>query len=350
MILYILAAILIFGLLIVAHEFGHFLVAKSCGVRVNEFSICMGPTIWKRQHGETLYSLRCIPLGGYCVMEGETEGSDDPRSFSAAGFLKKMAILLAGSAANFLVGFLILTILCSGAKSFLTPRVNGFYEGVAEETGLQVGDEILKIGSDPVFLANDIPMLLERGHGVCDLTVRRDGRRITLENVPLQLREFEKDGKKTLKYGLIFTLEEANAASVLKIAWRSTLDDARLVWLGLRDLISGAIGLDAISGPVGIVSVIAETGQQAGSSSAAVRAIAYIGAFLAVNLAVMNLLPIPALDGGRAFLLLVKTVMEKLLRRPIPDRYENYIHSIGMLLLLLFIAWLTMKDVIHLFR
>lgn len=350
MILYILAAILLFGFLIFAHELGHFLVAKGCGVRVNEFSICMGPAIWKKQRGETLYALRCIPVGGYCAMEGESEESDDPRAFSAAGFWKKLAILLAGSAANFLVGFLILTILCAGATGFVTPRIDGFYEDVAAQTGLQVGDEILRIDSDRVFLANDIPMLLERGNGVYRITVCREGRRVTLENVPLRLREFEVDGEKTVKYGLIFTAEEANAASVLKTAWRSTLDDARLVWLGLRDLVSGVIGMDALSGPVGIVSVIAETGQQAGSAADAVRAIVYIGAFLAVNLAVMNLLPIPALDGGRAFLLIVRTVLEKLLRRPIPDRYENYIHQAGMLLLMLFIAWVTLRDVLHLFR
>ena len=350
MLLYILASILAFGLLIFFHELGHFLTAKAGNVRVNEFSVCMGPAILKKQRGETLYALRSIPIGGYCAMEGESEASDDPRAFSNAGVLKRLAILVSGSATNFLIGFLILTILCAGASGFVTPKLSGFYGDVAEQTGLCAGDEIVRINGERVFLQSDVPMLLERGNGVYEVTVRRDGKLTRLTNVPLRLREFEIDGEKTVKYGLIFTAEEANIGSVLKTAGLSALNDARLVWLGLRDLVNGAVGIDQISGPVGIVSVMAETGKSAQSVGDAVRMLAYFTAFLSINLAVMNMLPIPALDGGRAFLLLVKTALEKLLRRPIPEKYENRIHQVGLLLLLAFIACITLKDVWQLFR
>ena len=350
MLLYILASILAFGLLIFFHELGHFLTAKASNVRVNEFSVCMGPPIWQRQRGETTYSLRSIPIGGYCALEGESEASDDPRAFSSAGVLKKLAILVAGSASNFLIGFLILTILCAGAGGFATTTIGGFYGDVSEQTGLRIGDEIVRVNDERVFLRSDMEMLLERGNGVYAVTVRRDGKLLTLENVPLRLREFEENGQKTVKYGVIFTAEEANVGSVLKTAWLSALDDARLVWLGLRDLVNGVIGIDQISGPVGIVSVMAEAGKSAKSAGAAVRSLAYFTAFLSINLAVMNMLPIPALDGGRAFLLVVKTLLEKLLRRPIPEKYENWIHQVGMLLLLAVIACITLKDVWQLFR
>ncbi len=350
MFLYVLAAILAFGLLIFFHEMGHFLTAKAGSVRVNEFSVCMGPAIWQRQRGETTYSLRCIPIGGYCALEGETEKSDDPRAFSNAGVLKKLAVLVAGSASNFLIGFLILTILCAGASGFATTKLGDLYEGVSEQTGLQVGDEIVRINRERVFLRSDMEMLLERGNGVYAITVRRDGNLVTLENVPLRPREFVINGEKTVKYGLVFTAVEANVGTVLKTAWLSALDDARLVWLGLRDLVNGAIGIDGLSGPVGIVSVMAETGKNAASVGDAVVTLAYFTAFLSINLAVMNMLPIPALDGGRAFLLLVKTALEKLLRRPIPEKYENRIHQVGLLLVIGFIACITLKDVWQLFR
>ncbi|MBQ3072860.1 MAG: site-2 protease family protein [Oscillospiraceae bacterium] len=350
MLLYILAAIFIFGSLIFFHELGHFLTAKACNVRVNEFSVCMGPAIWKKQRGETLYALRCIPIGGYCAMEGENEDSDDPRAFSRAGKLKKLAILIAGSASNFLIGFLILAILCAGAEAFVTTRLDGFYEGVAEQTGLMVGDEIVRIDSERVFLKTDVQMLLERGDGIYTVTVRRDGTLHTLENVPIPLREYEINGEKARMYGLIFAAEEATAGSVLKTAWLSALNDARLVWLGLRDMVNGVVGVDEISGPVGIVSVMAEAGENASNALEAVHSLAYFAAFLSINLAVMNMLPIPALDGGRAFLLLVRAVPEAILRRKLPEKYENFIHQTGMVLLLAFIAWITLKDVWQLFR
>ena len=198
LLIYVLASVLIFGLLIFFHELGHFLTAKACGVRVNEFSVCMGPAIWKKQWGETLYALRCIPIGGYCAMEGESEDSDDPRAFCHAGKLKKLAILVAGSASNFLIGFLILAILYAGAEGFVTTRLNGFAEGVSEQTGLMVGDEIVRINDERVFLKKDVQMLLERGNGVYTVTVRRDGALITLENVPLALREYQTEAGKKL--------------------------------------------------------------------------------------------------------------------------------------------------------
>ena len=353
MIVYILVAVLIFGVLIFVHEMGHFLAARASGVQVNEFALGMGPAIWKRTKGETIYSLRCIPIGGFCAMEGEDETTDNPRAFSAAKTWKRFVILIAGSAVNFLAGLLILIVLFSTAAGFSTTKIAGFMEGslLAEETGLQTGDEIYRIDGKRVFIYSDISMLLSRNTtGVFDLEVIRNGERVKLQQTPLRLQEFEVDGTKSMRYGLYFAAEEFTVGGLLKYAWLSAVDFGRLVWMGLADLLTGLVGVDDMSGPVGIVSVIAQTGEASETARDAAVNIAYFAAFLAINLAVMNMLPIPALDGGRAFLLLITWIVEKLIGRKIDPKYEGYIHAAGMILLLGFIAFITLKDILKLIR
>lgn len=346
--MYILLAILIFGILIFVHELGHFLAAKRFGVRVNEFAICMGPALLKKTVGETTYSLRCIPIGGYCAMEGEDEVSDDPRAFSAAKPLHKAIILIAGSAMNFLAGLLVLIVLYSTAAGFTTPVIRDFIEGstLQQETGLQAGDEFYRIDGRRVYRYSDIEMLLSRNQsGEHDLTVKRDGKLLELEQVPLQKRPFEESGKTVYRYGIYFQSETKTVLAVLKHAWFTALDFARMVWMSLADLVKGLVSVNDMSGPVGIVSVIAQTGATAASASAAAMKIAYLAAFIAINLAVMNLLPIPALDGGRVFALAITFLLEKLLRRKIDSKYEGYIHAAGMILLLAFIGYVSLRDI-----
>ena len=153
MILYILLAILIFGLLIMTHELGHFAAAKLFGVRVNEFSICMGPAIWKKTVGETTYALRCIPIGGYCAMEGEDEASEDPRAFTSAKPWKRAVILVAGSVMNFVTGLIILVCMYSAVAGFNTPEIVDFYPDcpLHSDEGLQIGDEIYKIDGHRIY-------------------------------------------------------------------------------------------------------------------------------------------------------------------------------------------------------
>lgn len=346
--LYILLAILIFGLLIFTHELGHFLTAKLFGVRVNEFSVCMGPALWKKTVGETTYALRCIPIGGYCAMEGEDESSDDPRAFTSAKAWKRAIILAAGAAMNFVTGLLILAVMYSTVSGFHVPVITDFYPDcpLESEQGLQVGDELYKIDGRRVYQYSNVSTLLSRNTtGVYDLVVRRDGKLVQLDDFVMEKQAYVQDGQTVYLYGVYFGTEAKTAATVVKQAWYSALDFARMVWMSLEDLIHGLVSIDDVSGPVGIVSTIAETGKTSETTAAAALNIAYLGAFIAVNLAVMNLLPIPALDGGRIFCLAITWILEKLLRRKLNPKYEGYIHAAGMILLLLFIGFVSMKDI-----
>lgn len=350
--MYILVAILVFGVLIMTHELGHFMVAKLCGVRVNEFSICMGPKIFQKKIGETTYSLRCIPIGGFCAMEGEDEESQDPRAFTSAKAWKRALILIAGSAMNFLTGFLIIAIVYSTLSVFPTAKIETFYEGCPMESadGLQVGDEFYRIDGHRVYLKENINMLLTRnGSGVYDLELIRDGEHIYLNDFPMTMQVYETDEGPQKLYGMTFEKRDASFGVVLEQSWYCAVDFGRMVWLSLSDLVSGLVSVNEMSGPVGIVSVISETGNMAETASDAAMSISYLAAFIAINLAVMNMLPIPALDGGRVFFLIITTVVEKIFRRKINPKYEGYIHAAGMALLLLFIAYVTLQDVWKLF-
>ena len=234
--MYILFAILIFGFLIFIHELGHFLTAKALDVQVNEFSICMGPAILKKQKGETLYSLRCIPVGGYCAMEGEDEESDNPRAFTSKVWWKRLIILAAGSFMNFLTGLVVLALIYSCVAGFSTPRIERFYDGCpyASEDGLHAGDELYKIDGRRVYIYSDVGTLLARNKtGTFDLVVKRDGKLIKLDDFEMKQQLYEVDGEQQYKYGLYFGYEEKTVGTVLKNTWYTALDFARLVWMSL---------------------------------------------------------------------------------------------------------------------
>ena len=346
--MYIVLAILIFGFLIFIHELGHFLTAKLMGVQVNEFAICMGPAIWQRKRGETTYSLRCIPVGGYCAMEGEDEDSDNPRAFGRVAVWRRLLILVAGSFMNFFTGFLIVLILLSSAAGFSTTVIDGFYEGcpMASEDGLQEGDQFYRIDGERVYLYADIPLLLSRNTtGKYDLEIIRGGEKIKLEDFPMAQQTYTVDGKEETLYGFLFRAEENAFGSLVKNAWNNTLYFVQLVRLGLSDLITGAVGLKDMSGPVGIVKVISDTGNASASTSDGIQNVLYLGAFIAVNLAVMNMLPLPALDGGRVVCLLLTAIIETVTRRKLNPKYEGYLHTAGIVLLLGLMVFVTFHDV-----
>lgn len=350
--LYILFAILFFGFLVAIHEFGHFITAKLSGVRVNEFAVGMGPQIWKKLGKETVYSLRLFPVGGFCAMEGEDEASDDPRSFTAASFWKRCLILVAGSAMNFLAGLVILVCLFSGAEAYVSTTIDSFMDGCpAYEQGyLQVGDEILKVDGHMVLLNTDVSLLLGRGNGeTADLLVRRNGEKVLLEDVPLALRQYELNGETQMRYGLYFRVAESDLISNTGLALRSSLNFARMVWFSLQDIFSGAAGLKDLSGPVGIVSTMSDMGQASATVWDAILNLLYFGSFIAINLAVMNLLPLPALDGGRLFFLLLNGLLSVTIRRKIPDKYEGYVHFAGLVLLLLLMLVVGLNDIYKIF-
>ena len=345
--MYILLAILIFGLLIIVHELGHFIAAKSLGVKVNEFSVCMGPPIVQKTFGETTYSLRCIPIGGFCAMEGEDEASENPRAFTSAKWWKRLIILAAGPFMNFLAGFIIIALVFSGAEAFGTPTVESVYpDSAMEEAGVLPGDTLYSVDGQRVYLDSDVSLLLSRLRSErTDLVVKRDGQKVSLSDVLIEKREFEVDGETRLLYGINLMTEPASFGALMRNSWYSCIDFSRMVWMGLSDLITGRAGLGDVGGPVTIVHTMSETGKAAETTAAGIQNVFYLAAFIAVNLAVMNLLPIPALDGGRIFFLLVTVLLETLLRRKINPKYEGYIHAAGMVLLLGLMAFITFHDV-----
>ena len=346
---YILAAILVFGVLIAVHELGHFMAAKACGVRVNEFSIGMGPALWKKQKGETQYSLRLFPVGGFCAMEGEEEDSDDPTALNNQGFWAKLLIFAAGAAMNFIAGLLIILVLYADAQAFYVPVVAGFADGCPLESadGLQEGDRLLRIDGEKVYVYSDISLLMGLNKtGAFDLQIERNGEVITLRDFTMERREYtDQNGKAYTGYGLYFGAEEATLGRKLSYSWNNAMDFARLVRLSLQMLVTGQAGVKDLSGPVGIVSTMTQVGEQAATTRAAGENIAYLAALIAVNLAVMNLLPLPALDGGKIFFLVINAVSMQLFKKQIPAKYENYIHFAGLILLLALMAVITFSDV-----
>ena len=350
--MYLVIAILMFSFLIFIHEFGHFITAKIFDVKVNEFSIFMGPRLLHWGKGETEYSLRLLPIGGYCAMEGEDGSSDDPRSFTSKSAWKRIIILAAGAGMNFLAGFLILVLLYASASGFRTTKVTEFVDGcqLAGDNGLQVGDVIREIDGKQIYIFSDFSMITERaGEGVMPVVVERDGKKVELI-LDMTKCDYDVDGSTQHIYGLVLgDVEENTLLTDLKNAWFTAIDFARMVRYGLVDLVSGAASFSDMSGPVGIVDTINETGNSAETTADGVMNVIYLCAFIAVNLAFMNLLPIPALDGGHIFLLFVTVIIEKITKKKVDPKYEAYIHMVGMLLLLALMALVTCQDIMKLF-
>ena len=350
----IVFAILIFSFLIFVHELGHFMAAKASGVQVNEFAIFMGPPLIKWTRGETLYTIRCIPLGGYCAMEGENAETDNPRSFQKADWWKRLCILLAGAAMNFVTGFLIFALVLSTGKGFAQPVIAGADEGntIVHEEGLHIGDRIVKVDGKRVFISSDVSMLLDLNAGdIHDLELQRNGQIVVLNDFPMEKRAFDNgNGTSSMRYGIRFGYVEKTFGTLMSYTWNNCLSVVQNVWLSLEMLISGQAGLNDVAGPVGIVSMMNETAQESKTTQAAILNLLYIGAFIAVNLAVMNLLPIPALDGGRVVSLLLTVAIEKIVGRKIDPKYEGFIHAAGMILLLGLMAVIMFKDIFVIFK
>jgi len=350
----VIFAIFLFSVLIFVHELGHFTAAKLSGVQVNEFSMFMGPALWKKQVGDTLYAIRCIPIGGYCAMEGEDGGSDNPRSFDKAAWWKRLIILAAGAAMNFLIGVVLMVIVCLPIKQTVVPVIASFedYATVDGENGLQTGDRIVEVDGERLYTYSDFSLILSLNPGdVHDITVRRNGETVVLKDFLLEKHEVKlENGSTALRYGMNFTLSTPSFLEKLGMAWNQSLDTVRLVRLSLQMLFGGKVGIQDMSGPVGIVSEMSKVAAASDSKVTALLNMLYFGGFIAINLAVMNLLPIPALDGGRIVCLLITVVVEAVTKKKINPKYEGYLHGAGMILLLALMAIIMFKDVIFLFK
>lgn len=337
----IIIAILVFSLIIAIHEFGHFIVAKLCKIKVNEFAIGMGPAIFKRQWGETLYALRIFPIGGFCSMEGEDEVSDDSRAFNKKPIIQRIAVLVAGAFMNILLGFIIILIIMLGSKSLVSTTVSNFHENASSsQSGLMLNDKILKINGMRIWTDSDIVYKLTTDtDGIVSMEVLRDGKKITLDNVKFVTAVNEETGKQTITIDFTVYPLKKTFTNVLSMSFGKTASVARLIWISLIDLISGKYGFNELSGPVGIVDAIGQ------ASSFGIVAILNLVVFITINVGVFNLLPLPALDGGR----IIFRIIEAIIRKPIKPEHEGMIHFIGLAALMTLMVLVTVNDVRKLF-
>lgn len=343
----IVLALVIFEIIIVIHEFGHFFVAKLCGVKVNEFAIGMGPAIIKKQKGETLYALRLFPIGGYCSMEGEDKESSSERAFCKQTVSKRMAIVIAGIVMNIILGFVLIIIQTSLDAPIPTTQVSWFEENAkSQSTGLEIGDEIIKVNGMRIFTPMDMSYQFQNDEdSVFDMTVIRNGEKIDLQKVA-----FATDNE-TMHLDFKVQPKEATIGSVISYSLKQTVSDARLIYISLGDLVTGKYLLRDLSGPVGIVDTIgqvinSETDAETGInwSSLAIKMLS-MGAFITINIGLFNLLPLPALDGGRLIFLIIEAIR----RKPVPPEKEGMVHFVGLAALLILMVAVTVSDVLKLF-
>lgn len=340
----ILLAILFFGFLIFFHELGHFTFAKIFKVKVNEFSIGMGPLLLKRKKKETQYSLRLLPIGGYVAMEGENEASEDERAFCNQKAWKRFLILAAGGTINIIMGIILIAVMLSVSDLVSTNRIHSFSEdAISPQSGLQVDDRLVKINNKRVFSGDDITFLMQRDRdGVFDFVVERDGEYIELHDVKFRTEMMEYAGKErlTIVYDFYIIGEEPNFKNVITNVIPETLTYSRLVYLSLFDLVTGTYGLTDLSGPIGTVSFVAEAAGEA-AKSLNWSYVFMLMALIAINIGLFNLLPLPALDGGHLLFLLI----EMIFRKPVPRKLEGLVHAIGMILLLALMAVISFSDI-----
>ena len=339
----IISAVLIFCVIVVVHEFGHFIVARKCGIDVQEFAIGMGPVIFKKQGKHTLFTLRLLPLGGFCSM-GEDEESDNENSFRNKSVWRRIAVIAAGAIMNLILGFILSLIIFLVAGKVTTTIIAEIVPGSGcEAAGMAVGDRITKVNGLHIFTANDIIYELRNDEdGVLDFVVERDGEKLTFNGVKFGLTVDEETGERVLNYDFKVYMKNMTAAELFPAAANKFMYYSRLILMSLRDLISGKYGLNNLQGPVGIVTVISESAQESGLDIGYLLDIAML---ISVNVGIFNLLPLPALDGGR----LVFLIIEAIRRKPIKAETEGMVHFAGFALLMLLMIIVTFNDVKNIF-
>ena len=358
-----LLAVLFFGFLILSHEIGHFSAARLFRVQVNEFSIGMGPRLlkFKNKKSGTLYSLKAVPFGGSVLMDEDEEAGDNPHAFSNQKAWKRFCILFAGALVNLVCGVIIMGVIVGMAPEVGTPQVNNFVEhSTSCDYGLEVGDRVVKIDGRRVFSFIDLGMLLSRAKdGKTDLVVRRDGKNVKLPGVTFPQREIEGRTVTVRDFGVVYysrNMEDEYAAGGTSFAMRlkdtlgESVSSVRMIWLSLLDMVTGKFSLRDISGPIGVVSILSETAQEAQQGAASqdklkalesLLSLLSLFALISINIGVMNLLPLPALDGGR----LTFTAIEMIFRKPVPKKLEGWVHAAGFFLLMAFMVVISFSDI-----
>ncbi len=347
-ILLIIIAVLLFGLIISIHEFGHFFTAKLSGIRVNEFAVGMGPKLFGFTRGETDYSLRLFPIGGYCAMEGEDEESPDDKAFNNKPVWKRMIVIVAGAFMNIVLGLVLMGVVVCQSNLLATNQIAAFTENSKlEAAGAEVGDYIYSVDGYRIRTETDLSF----GFGTadpdsCNIVLVRDGEKIELNNVKLD--SYESSGRTAVVIDFKIYGVQKTPLRIIKKSVDNTWSMMKMVILSLKGIVTGKYGLNDVSGPVGVAQAITEaasTGLET-SVSDAIYNIMTIMALISINLGVFNLLPFPALDGGRFVFLLIEAVRKK----PVPRKYEAWVNTAGMAILLAFMVVVTCKDIIGIFK
>ncbi len=337
----IIVAILIFSFIIIFHELGHFLVAKYNDVKVNDFQLGMGPKLFGFQKGETTFSLCLLPLGGACVMEGEDEESNDDRAFNRKSVWQRIAIVFAGPFFNFILAY-ILSVVIIAVMGFDRPVVTDVMKGFpAEEAGIRAGDEIVSLNRYKVHFYREISIysFVHPGQAM-DVTFRRNGK---LEKVKLQPKMDKESGRYLLGIQNDRKYTRGNIITTLRYGFYEIRYQVYMTIQSLKMLILRQISMNEVSGPVGIVKTIGDTYESSVRDGIlyVVMNMLSISVLLSANLGVMNLLPIPALDGGRLLIFLIELIRGK----KMDDTVEGYIHTVGFALLMLLMIIVLFNDV-----
>ena len=339
----IIISILIFSLLIFVHELGHFLAAKWSGIKVREFALGMGPAFLRFTRGETAYALRLFPIGGFVSMEGEDQGSDDPRAFCNAKLPKRIAVVTAGATMNLVLGVLLLGILTAQLPLLGTTEVSSFREGAVSSQVLRENDVILRVNGRRVHTNNDlVHEFLRARDGNLDMLIRRPGISDAMAvTVPFAMQTMEGDDTTRfifMDFNVIGV--EPTFGGIIRHTFNWTASVIKQVWGALSDLVTGRYGFNQLSGPVGTTEAIGK------ATSYGYESLLLLVSFITINLGVFNLLPLPALDGGRLLFMLVELVR----RKPIAPKYEGYVHAAGFALLMLLMVSVTFNDIFKILK
>jgi regulator of sigma E protease len=327
---------------IIVHELGHYLSARFFKVSIREFAIGMGPRLLTHRSKKTGidYALRLFPFGGFVSMVGEDEESDDPGALNKKPIWQRFIILASGSLMNLLLGIIVMCMLVAATPSLGSTTILRFAEegAMSDMSGLQVGDKILKIGDTRVHTSYEVIYeVMRNGIEPLDITVKRDGETVVVEDVifPTLVEEGVTFGE----VDFVVAAEPKTPFAVIRHSFYQSTATVKLIWESLFDFMTGRYGVDQISGPVGVTNAIGE------AAKAGAYNLLYLCVLISMNLGIFNLLPLPALDGGR----LVFLIMEKIRGKPIKPEYEGYVHFAGIVLLMLAMVFITYKDIMKLF-
>lgn len=337
----IIIAILIFSLIIIFHELGHFLLAKKNGICVNEFCLGLGPTIIGVTKGETKYSLKLLPFGGACMMLGEDEDSQDERAFGSKSVWARISVVAAGPIFNFILAF-VFALFIIGGIGYDAPIIGGVLDGYsAQEAGMQKGDKIIKMGSDKIHVYREITMFTQfNSDKTIDVIYERDGERY---NITLTAALDEETGRYLFGFQGSTGRQKGSAVETIKYGWYEVEFWIETTLKSLKMLVTGQVSLNDLSGPVGVVNIIGDTYEESKSEGVYITWINMlnISILLSANIGVMNLLPIPALDGGRLLFLVIEAIRGK---RFDPQK-ENIVNMVGFALLMLLMVVVMFNDI-----